>query len=386
MRRGFGAGYFGAAPSSSGSRAPRIPRRPVCDADALRQLASAASGLELRFRPSSATVARRQRVLQQLKEALADLPGVQEVVLGGSTAKGTDLDGDDSDIDVVVIFDGLERLVSEQRYEESLADIREILRAELSVELERRSFYTVGQRLRLPEAGSNIENRGTYLHGSHNGVSFDVLLGVDLEDDLSALREAQPGPPRARFSGSFVRLHTAFVAGAQVNKDGVRLAKWWVRHVLQLGAAVQRPRGFLIELVAVYASRSRRLNSAQETLIAILEHFVSWQLLQITWSWAEADWQQFHPPARLPIILDPCNPTNNVARTLRRRSWRLWASLAQELLQLVRSSGEQSDDDTRSVNSLGLDHFTDSCSSGEYRSGHSGQDSEGSVAFGDFDY
>jgi len=127
------------------------------------------------------------------------------------------------------------------------------------------------------------------------------------------------------------------MSSSLANKDGIRLAKWWAINAIT-SSRRRRPRGFLIETLAMHASSNGNRMSAPETLLSILRLITDWRELTVTWNWRRSDWQRVHRSCDPPVVLDPCNITNNVARYLGRAGWRKWATLAAETLRSLSSS------------------------------------------------
>merc|ERR1712039_485640 len=111
--------------------------------------------------------------------------------------------------------------------------------------------------------------------------------------------------------------------------------KWWGLHV----AGPPQPRSFLLELLVLICVETKevegmRISSAYGLFLQSLEVVSNWNKLIATWSWQKKSWQPFHAK-RAPLILDPCNPTNNVARTLNRRGWKALAKAAEDTARML---------------------------------------------------
>jgi len=265
-------------------------------------------------------------------------------VLGGSVAKGTDLEGvDASDVDIVLIFANF----TPEQHSELLAAVELSLRT-LHVDTEQRSFYfsrapNIPPRVLglLDQPGHG--NRGTYVHGVHKRVSFDVLVGGEAPMDPMRVFSSLSRRSRVQLGACFVEPHVHFVNRLSIaEKNAIRLAKWWCGHALsgdtQRTAGNQRSRGrpirsFMIELLVAHGAQTVRRVESFFLFRTFLELLVEWRQLRITWEWNHAAVSQTGRRRRRPVILDPCNPTNDLARGV--RCWSFLQAAASETLAVL---------------------------------------------------
>lgn len=267
---------------------------------------------------------------------------VSKVVKGGSSGKGTTLQGR-SDADLVVFLSQL-RSFQEQldRRAEFVREIRSQLIAcqrETGVE-----FEIQNSRWQNPRVLTFVL-RSPWLD---EGVEFDVLPAFDVLGPL--IRGYRPDPrvyvdliqecrnlgKEGEFSACFTELQRDFLKQRPTKlKSLIRLVKHWYQTCKeQLGKPV--PPQYALELLTVYAwergCKKTEFSTAQG-FYTVLELVVNYQQLCIHWTKyydfenpviGQYLMEQLREPR--PVILDPADPTGNVGG----KDPGGWARLAQE--------------------------------------------------------
>ena len=303
------------------------------------------------IRPRPETTQSRLAVFAGIKEIMQRVPGIADVGMGGSVAKGTDLEGTASDVDVVVMLHSLDSVRDEETHQRMLRSIEIEFQHQFSIT--RSSMFSCRKRKRDDmERGISLEElnsvqvKTTYLCGNYSGVAFDVLLAGPIPNAEPLLRAS--GPERSRLGASLSNQHVQYLSKTtESTKDAIRLTKWWALHSFK-NVLGRLPRAFLLELlvlVVAETSKPARTSSPERSeryafklFFDCLNLIMRWRELVVTWTWARSDWQPFHKK-RKPIIIDPCNPTNNVARTLNRRDWKRLQIVAEETLRNILKQG-----------------------------------------------
>ena len=121
----------------------------------------------------------------------------------------------------------------------------------------------------------------------------------------------------------------------------VIVAKAWRDSLLVERAKLEvLPLSALIELIVIHAMQDANIRSIRAGFMAFLEALVHYERLQVTWvrvNWFDAvDILPSIRAAAPPTILDPADPTNNVARAV--SEWAVVAELARKELSKLRSS------------------------------------------------
>ncbi|XP_069922343.1 2'-5'-oligoadenylate synthase 1 isoform X2 [Oryctolagus cuniculus] len=276
---------------------------------------------------------------------------VSKVVKGGSSGKGTALRGR-SDADLVVFLTNL------TSFHEQLEKRREFIR-------EIRSQLKACQREKMFEVTFALTQRSNPRVLSfelrslqrQQQVEFDVLpafdaLGhvtrgyrprpqvyVDLIEECTALGK------EGEFSTCFTELQRAFLKQRPTKlKSLIRLVKHWYQRCKERFVKKPLPPQYALELLTVYAwergSGETEFNTARG-FRTVLELVTRYQHLRIYWTvyYDFADprvgrylAQQLAKPR--PVILDPADPTGNVA-TGNRKGWRRLAQEADAWLTLL---------------------------------------------------
>ncbi|XP_057600818.1 2'-5'-oligoadenylate synthase 1-like isoform X1 [Hippopotamus amphibius kiboko] len=269
---------------------------------------------------------------------------VSKVVKGGSSGKGTTLRGR-SDADLVVFLTNLTSFQEQlQRRGEFIEEIRKQLEAcqrEKTFEVE---FQVQKQPLDNPRALSFVL-RSPRLH---EWVEFDVLPAFDAlghvtksyrpdpEVYIRLIQECEALGKEGEFSPCFTELQRAFLRDRPTKlKSLIRLVKHWYQLCKkQLGKPL--PPQYALELLTVYAweqgSRETGFITAQG-FQTVLELVLQHKKLCIYWE----KYYNFENPfigqylrrqlaKPRPVILDPADPTGNIAG----EDSNSWQRLAQE--------------------------------------------------------
>ena len=155
-----------------------------------------------------------------------------------------------------------------------------------------------------------------------DGVHVDVLTGSrysgpDPGMEFMILNEEYTA--RQRWYAQISVWHTQQQTGNPLEMTAAKLAKLWVHKVaFPLWNALLRPRGFMIETMVkhVCQSGSNVSRSGWDVFVDFLR-FCSKEELMVMWNWRE---YSDHPRISWgsgPRVLDPLNPTNNLARQFR---------------------------------------------------------------------
>eukprot|EP00928_Gymnodinium_smaydae_P034360 TRINITY_DN24369_c0_g1_i1.p1 TRINITY_DN24369_c0_g1~~TRINITY_DN24369_c0_g1_i1.p1 ORF type:complete len:346 (+),score=25.11 TRINITY_DN24369_c0_g1_i1:67-1104(+) len=272
------------------------------------------------LRPDEATSEIRLAVVWRLTDELQRISADIQVVLGGSVAKGTDMPGSSSDIDIVARF-------PHSSYSSRQAAIDKIkLRFQALPEittLSQRSVYLPSTGLvdarQQSSADAQTFCNGDYLHGIFvhrlgQGVAFDLLVTTD--------RVATPISSPHDFCISLLVVHANWIASLpDWVKDSIRILKWWVTSTFSIECPERpRPKSFLLELLTCYALDTS--SSAVELFKSTL-----WCIVQ-------------QSRAFCPVLVDPYNASNNVAKSLSTAGWHALGSSAEKMLQFLNGGND----------------------------------------------
>ncbi|XP_016046012.2 2'-5'-oligoadenylate synthase 1-like [Erinaceus europaeus] len=266
---------------------------------------------------------------------------VSKVVKGGSSGKGTALRGQ-SDADLVVFINNLRSF--KEQFEHRGEFIEEIRRQ--LVACQREETFDVEfeiQRFQYPRALSFTLRSPWY----HKGVEFDVLPAFDVLGQWNGhrpnpqiyarlIQECEDLGKWGEFSPCFTELQRAFLRDRPAKlKSLIRLVKHWFQKCKKKSRGPLPPQ-YALELLTVYAweqgSGSPYFNTA-EGFRTVLELVLDHEKLCIYWT----KYYDFKNAVikrcltrmlnkRRPVILDPADPTGNVAG----RDRFAWLQLATE--------------------------------------------------------
>lgn len=275
---------------------------------------------------------------------------VSKVVKGGSSGKGTTLRGR-SDADLVVFLSQLRSF--QEQLDRRGEFIREIRRQLVAYQRE------TGVQFDIEDSSWQNPRALTFTFSSpwlEESVEFDVLPAFDVlgqltrGPDLSISTGYRPDPQiyvrlikectqlgkEGEFSPCFTELQRAFLKQRPTKlKSLIRLVKYWYQLCKEsLGKPL--PPQYALELLTVYAwergSRDTYFSTAQG-FRTVLELVINYQQLCIFWTMyydfenpviSQYLLKQLKRPK--PVILDPADPTGNVAGGQARG----WLRLAQE--------------------------------------------------------
>lgn len=116
------------------------------------------------------------------------------------------------------------------------------------------------------------------------------------------------------------------------------LLKWWNHQVVMTCDTTMRFKSFLLELLVLYAigEVGEGEPEAYDLFRHVLRLIVGWRHLRVTWSWGNLfDSGELRIRNQCPMVLDPENPTNNVARTMQK--WAEGADIAERTLHVLSS-------------------------------------------------
>ncbi|XP_050015066.1 2'-5'-oligoadenylate synthase 1A-like isoform X1 [Alexandromys fortis] len=272
---------------------------------------------------------------------------VSKVVKGGSSGKGTALKGR-SDADLVVFLNNFSSFKDQlNRRGEFIREIREQLYALQREERIRVKFEVQSSCLPNPRAlGFTLSSPRL-----QQEVQFDVLPAYDVLGHVSTERKPDPRIYRSlirectslwkegEFSTCFTELQRNFLKDRPPKlKSLIRLVKHWYR----LKKPKKKPKKplppqYALELLTVYAwergSGDTEFNTAQG-FRTVLELVTKYRQLRIYWT-KYYDFQDQYISSYVlsqlrgtrPVILDPADPTGNVAGS-NSKGWRRLADKA----------------------------------------------------------
>lgn len=280
-------------------------------------------------------------------QSASHLVRVSKVVKGGSSGKGTALRGR-SDADLVVFLSHL-RSFKEQfdRRGEFIQEIRKQLEA-----CERQNMFAIEFEVQGSHVWSNPRVLSFVLSSPRlsESVEFDVLPAFDVLGQVTG--DYRPNPEiyvrliqecevlglqeGGEFSTCFTELQRGFLRERPTKlKSLIRLVKHWYKECKKKHGSPLPPQ-YALELLTVYAwergCNKTEFNTA-EGFRTVLELVRNYQQLWIYWTKyynfenpviCDYLMKQLHKPR--PVILDPADPTGNVAGGDRHR----WQRLAKE--------------------------------------------------------
>ncbi|XP_025745421.1 2'-5'-oligoadenylate synthase 1 isoform X2 [Callorhinus ursinus] len=254
---------------------------------------------------------------------------VSKVVKGGSSGKGTTLRGR-SDADLVVFLNNLGSF--EEQLHKRGHFIWEIKRQLEACQIEETFEVQFEVRSLLPEKPRALSFQ---LWNLGEWVEFDVLPAFDVLGQwtnngrpnpqvyIKLIRECQDLDREGEFSTCFTELQRDFLRQRPTKvKSLIRLVKYWYQKCKKkLGKPL--PQQYALELLTVYAwehgSKQTEFSTAQG-FQTVLELVLNYQQLCIYWT----KYYNFENPIigrylerqlakPRPVILDPADPTGNVA-------------------------------------------------------------------------
>uniref|UniRef100_V9KSH5 54 kDa 2'-5'-oligoadenylate synthase-like protein 2 n=1 Tax=Callorhinchus milii TaxID=7868 RepID=V9KSH5_CALMI len=286
---------------------------------------------------------------------------VIKTIKGGSSGKGTALKNG-SDADLVVFFSDFQSFEDQKNKRGGM--LNEIYDALLLYQKE----YSFAYELSMSKPQIIRESSMFGLFSVPRSLSFQIKSTEDSDsiefdvlpayDALGQATYSRPDPEiyirlielkaaRGEFSTSFTELQRDFVRKSPTKlKSLIRLVKYWYKeyvrrlHKQNLRSGEFLPHKYALELLIIYAWESTKqgqnFNTA-EGFRTLLELVVRYQELWLFWT----EYYDFsHPDLKKyltetlqghkPIILDPADPTGNMAEKVR---WDLVAREARRCLQ-----------------------------------------------------
>ena len=256
-----------------------------------------------------------QDILQEITDLLTRSRVITSVEVCGSYGKGTAVSGC-ADLDMVAIT-------------------AKCFESDMYLSLQRH-VATLLEDLKVDIKHKPLAVSFTYKH-----VGIDVVLASPNIEPLSQCYL----PPRPRFfrrpslsvqECAFLRAQPPlFGAVVRLLKKWRASAENWPRH--------SRPRSYLLELIALAAVQ--KVNASQFTEENVRGGFVTSLelLLQVISGNLKLYWVDNYPEYSIrfenldgPIVMDPFDPTNNLAGHLQVQDWRPLSQLAEQTLNLIR--------------------------------------------------
>ncbi|XP_072356993.1 2'-5'-oligoadenylate synthase-like protein 2 [Scyliorhinus torazame] len=196
---------------------------------------------------------------------------------------------------------------------------------------------------------------------SSDSVDFDILPTFDALKGTENTTEAhlklidlvrKTGDLNGEFSACFTELQRNFVKQYEPKlKDLIRLLKYWYKQYVrksELRPGERLPAKYAVELLTIYAweqGNGKERFSTAEGLRTVLELICKYQHLCIYWTKyynvndrVIADFLMKKLRDNRPIILDPADPTGNVATS---QGWHVMAKEAKKCLESQCVSGVQ---------------------------------------------
>ncbi|KAI5156082.1 2'-5'-oligoadenylate synthase-like protein [Manis pentadactyla] len=269
---------------------------------------------------------------------------VLKVVKGGSSGKGTSLRGR-SDADLVVFLSPLTSFQEQLQHRGEF--VREIRRQLEACQREKKFdvvFEVQNPRWEKPRALSFMLRSPRI----QEGVEFDVLPAFDVLGQLTSdyrpdpqiyirlIQESQRLGRGGEFSTCFTELQRAFLKQRPTKvKSLIRLVKRWYQECKKkLGKPL--PPQYALELLTIYAWEKGSMETefiTAQGFLTVLKLVLNYQQLCIYWTkyyTLEDPFIKRYVMAQLgkprPVILDPADPTGNVAGA----EPNSWPRLAQE--------------------------------------------------------
>lgn len=265
------------------------------------------------------------------QRAAAHSVRVSKVVKGGSSGKGTSLRGR-SDADLVVFLSPLTSF--QEQLQQRGEFVREIRRQLEACQREKKFdvvFEVQNSQWEKPRALSFLLRSPRI----QEGVEFDVLPAFDVLGQLT--RDYRPDPQiyvrliqesqrlgrGGEFSTCFTELQRAFLKQRPTKvKSLIRLVKRWYQECKkELGKPL--PPQYALELLTIYAWEKGSMDTefiTAQGFLTVLKLVLNYQQLCIYWTkyyTLEDPFIKRYVMAQLgkprPVILDPADPTGNVA-------------------------------------------------------------------------
>lgn len=253
--------------------------------------------------PSHATQQRHEAIMNLVKAELALVKC--EVVLAGSSAQGTDVEGY-KDIDLLVRFEDFDPN-NIGKFIDVVDKLMHMSSALGPIKLKRDSMRMLKFEL--------------------NDMHVDLLVG-GIESDAwpSSLIELEPrlrGNLRPTYTMKTVQFVDEISKSCPYLRDVIRVAKRWRDHEIKHWENGARPKSFLITLLVVHAHLTLNVLPTGNQSAAIESGFIAFlqailKCKELWQTWTDCGWfcQSVIPDdtkVQRPLLLDPADPSNNVA-------------------------------------------------------------------------
>nr|XP_008103238.1 PREDICTED: 2'-5'-oligoadenylate synthase 1 [Anolis carolinensis] len=293
------------------------------------------------------------RICSFLKEKCSMNARVIKTVKGGSAGKGTTL-YENSDVDLVIFLDCFDSYAEQAQTRDSVIKIieqnLEHCRRSLAFQVDISPPRSKGELRR--SLSLTIQSKK-----KNEAVEVDVLPAFDVLGQITDTYKPHPkvyidlihaGGKPGEFNTSFTELQRNFIKRCPAKcKDLLRLVKHWykmykkcLRETYQ--SSVPLPSKFALELLTIYAweegtGKAEQFNTA-EGFYTVMMLLVQYQHLCIYWT----EYYSLEVPTvgeyvkkqlrgTRPVIMDPADPTGNVARG---KGWNLLAEEALKCLSM----------------------------------------------------
>ncbi|XP_026529004.1 2'-5'-oligoadenylate synthase-like protein 2 [Notechis scutatus] len=278
---------------------------------------------------------------------------VIKTIKAGSTGKGTTLDMS-SDVDLVIFFscfssfqDQVEK--RERVIEEIEKNFNSIQTIAFKVDISPRKKGTRSLQLQI-QAKNKTELVEVDLLPAYDVLGQITFTYVPPTKIYIELIEAngQPG----EFNTSFTELQRNFVKRCPAKlKDLLRLVKHWYKEIKQSSMSFKLPPKFALELLTIYAweegTRKEQQFNTAEGFCTVMKLITRYQDLCLYWTkYYSLDNSKvgLHVKGKLkesrPVIIDPADPTANVAKA----NMEAWDLLAQKASHCLTQSCCMKDD------------------------------------------
>lgn len=179
------------------------------------------------------------------------------------------------------------------------------------------------------------KRKAEYIHLTCDGFQVDVLISCTPTLSGKKLGEEilkEDWGQRHRWAAVCAAAHSKMLQLSSMQCKAVKLAKLWAWYVaFPRWDEKRRPRSFLIELIVRHICLSAKSMSAWDIFLEFLRFCAAKKIQPIMWDWTELGKDPRLNWGEGPRIIDPLNPTNNVARPF--RFWSFLRKYARQSLQ-----------------------------------------------------
>ena len=182
---------------------------------------------------------------------------------------------------------------------------------------------------------SKSKRKTEYIHLTCDGFEVDVLISSTPSLSGKGLAQAiltEPFGQRHRWAAVCAAAHSRMFQLSSTQCKAVKLAKLWAWYVaFPCWDEKRRPSSFLIELIVRHICLSARSMSAWDIFVEFLRLCAAKRIQPIMWDWTALGKDPRLNWGKGPQIIDPLNPTNNVAKPF--RFWSFLRKYAHKSLQ-----------------------------------------------------